>query len=98
MAVRVATRPHRADKSPAGEVGGHGRGPAVVDVVAAAEVDVAPVLLVRTPAVRGCLQDRKHLDVDRAPAERLRDTLGPVLSDRRDDLHWDGQAGREGKV
>ena len=55
--LRLAVWPHRAYKRPAFKALGQGGRPAVVDVVAAAKIDVASVLLMRAPAIRGSLED-----------------------------------------
>src|SRR4029077_6785610 len=65
--LRLAVWPHGTNKGPTFEVWRHGRLPAVVDVIAAAQIDVAAVLLMRAPPICSSVEDLKQVDVDGAP-------------------------------
>jgi len=77
---------------------GTDRFPHVVNVVAAAEIDIAPVLLMRSPSVGWRVEDLEQLGVDGTSAEGLRHALGPVDADGSHNVDRHDQAGRERKV
>ncbi len=76
--LRLAVGPHRAHKRPSVEAFWHSRRPVVVDAVAAAVIDVASMLLMGPPPVRGGIEDLEPVNVDAPAAERLRDALRSV--------------------